>query len=54
MDFECKRDEFVRIIRVLDCRICNYEHKPMRIDITPNGLIKPLEAMPKQLEQRQP
>jgi len=47
VDLEAKRGEFVRIARVLDCRMCNFERRRLRIDITPDGFIKPLEPIPK-------
>jgi len=47
VDLEAKRGEFVRIARVLDCRMCNFERRRIRIDITPDGFIKPLEPIPK-------
>lgn len=42
-----KRGDYVRIARVLDCRMCNFERRRVRIDITPDGFIKPLEPVPK-------
>jgi len=50
VDLEAKRGEFVRIARVLDCRMCNFERRRLRIDITQDGFIKSLEPMPKPLE----
>lgn len=50
VDLEAKRGEFVRIARVMDCRMCNFERRRLRIDITPDGFIKPLELMPKPSE----
>lgn len=47
VDLEAKRGEFVRIARVLDCRMCNFERRRLRIDITQDGFIKPLEPVPK-------
>jgi len=47
VDLEVKRGEFVRIARVLDCRMCNFERRRIRIDITSDGFIKPLEPLPK-------
>jgi len=47
VDLEAKRGEFVRIARVLDCRMCNFERRRLRIDITSDGFIKPLEPIPK-------
>jgi len=46
-DLEAKRGEFVRIARVLDCRMCNFERRRIRIDITSEGFIKALEPIPK-------
>jgi len=46
-DLEAKRGEFVRIARVLDCRMCNFERRRIRIDITSDGFIKALEPIPK-------
>jgi len=47
VDLEAKRGEFVRIARVLDCRMCNFERRRIRIDISPDGFIKALEPIPK-------
>jgi len=47
VDLEAKRGEFVRIARVLDCRMCNFDRRRLRIDITQDGFIKPLEPIPK-------
>jgi KaiC/GvpD/RAD55 family RecA-like ATPase len=46
-DLEAKRGEFVRIARVLDCRMSNFERRRIRIDITQDGFIKALEPIPK-------
>jgi len=46
-DLGVKRGEFVRIARVLDCRMCNFERRRIRVDITPDGFIKALEPIPK-------
>jgi hypothetical protein len=51
-DLEAKRGEFVRIARVLDCRMSNFERRRIRIDITQDGFIKALEAIPKPSEQQ--
>ncbi|UCH31930.1 MAG: hypothetical protein JSV05_00570 [Candidatus Bathyarchaeota archaeon] len=40
-DLEVKRGEFVRIARVLDCRMCNFERNRIRVDITKEGLVRP-------------
>lgn len=47
VDLEANRGEFVRIARVLDCRMCNFERRRIRIDITPEGFIQALEPIPK-------
>lgn len=47
VDLEAKRGEFVRVARVLDCRMCNFERRRIRIDITSDGFIKALEPIPK-------
>jgi KaiC/GvpD/RAD55 family RecA-like ATPase len=41
-DLEAKRGEFVRMARVLDCRMCNFEHDRIRVDITKEGLLRPV------------
>ncbi|UCE95627.1 MAG: hypothetical protein JSV51_07900 [Candidatus Bathyarchaeota archaeon] len=46
-DLEVKRGEFVRIARVLDCRMCNFERNRIRIDITKEGLLRPVESFSK-------
>jgi len=46
-DLEVKRGEFVRIARVLDCRMCNFERERIRVDITKEGLLRPTEPQPK-------
>ncbi len=46
-DLEVKRGEFVRIARVLDCRMCNFERDRTRIDITKEGLLRPIEPSKK-------
>jgi len=50
VDLEAKRGEFVRIARVLDCRMCNFERRRVRIDITSDGFVKALEPIPKSPE----
>jgi len=47
VDLEAKRGEFVRIARVLDCRMCNFERRRIRIDITPDGFVRAVEPLPK-------
>jgi len=51
VDLEADRGEFVRIARVLDCRMCNFERRRIRIDITPQGFIEALEPIPKPEEK---
>ena len=43
MDLEVKRGEFVRIARVLDCRMCNFKRDRIRIEITKEGLLRPVK-----------
>jgi len=47
VDLEADRGEFVRIARVLDCRMCNFERRRIRIDINKDGFIQVLESIPK-------
>jgi KaiC/GvpD/RAD55 family RecA-like ATPase len=47
VDLAVNRGEFVRISRVLDCRMCNFERRRIRIDITPDGFLRAVEAIPK-------
>jgi len=47
VDLDANRGQFVRIARVLDCRMCNFERRRIRIDITPDGFIRALEPIPK-------
>jgi KaiC/GvpD/RAD55 family RecA-like ATPase len=47
VDLALNRGEFVRIARVLDCRMCNFERRRIRVDITPDGFLKALEPIPK-------
>jgi len=50
IDLEASRGEFVRIARVLDCRMCNFERRRIRIDITPEGFLHAIEPIPKMAE----
>ncbi len=43
-DLQAKRGEFVRIARVLDCRMCNFERDRLRVDITKEGLLRPVDS----------
>jgi len=47
VDPEANRGEFVRIARVLDCRICNFERRRIKVDITPDGFLRATEPIPK-------
>lgn len=47
VDLEANRGQFVRIARVLDCRMCNFERRRIRIDITSDGFVRALEPIPK-------
>lgn len=47
VDLEANRGEFVRIARVLDCRICNFERRRIKVDITPDGFLRATEPIPK-------
>jgi KaiC/GvpD/RAD55 family RecA-like ATPase len=44
-DLEVKRGEFVRIARILDCRMCNFERERVRVDITKDGFVRPVEPL---------
>ncbi|MDI6691180.1 MAG: ATPase domain-containing protein [Candidatus Bathyarchaeota archaeon] len=47
VDLAVNRGEFVRISRVLDCRMCNFERRRIRVDITSDGFLRALEPIPK-------
>lgn len=47
VDLALSRGEFVRIVRVLDCRMCNFERRRIRVDISPDGFLRALEPVPK-------
>lgn len=49
---EANRGEFVRIARVLDCRICNFERRRIKVDITPDGFLRATEPIPKPSGQK--
>jgi len=53
VDLEANRGEFVRIARVLDCRMSNFERRRIKIDITPDGFLRALEPIPKTEETKQ-
>jgi len=44
-DLDVKRGEFVRIARVLDCRLSNFDRRRIQIDITPDGFIRPTQPI---------
>jgi KaiC/GvpD/RAD55 family RecA-like ATPase len=52
VDLALSRGEFVRISRVLDCRMCNFERRRIRIDITSDGFLRALEPIPKTEETK--
>jgi len=52
-DLAANRGEFVRIARVLDCRMCNFERRRIRVDITSDGFLKASEPIPKTEETKQ-
>ncbi|MEM2387321.1 MAG: hypothetical protein QXO50_04850, partial [Candidatus Bathyarchaeia archaeon] len=47
VDLGVERGEFVRIVRVLDCRMCNFERRRIRVDITKDGFLRVVEPLPK-------
>ena len=53
VDLAANRGEFVRISRVLDCRMCNFERRRTRVDITPDGFLRAVEPMPETEETEQ-
>jgi hypothetical protein len=53
VDLAANRGEFVRISRVLDCRMCNFERRRTKVDITPDGFLRAVEPMPKTEETKQ-
>ncbi|MEM3759672.1 MAG: ATPase domain-containing protein [Candidatus Bathyarchaeia archaeon] len=53
VDLAVNRGEFVRISRVLDCRMCNFERRRIRVDITSDGFLRALEPIPKAEETKQ-
>jgi KaiC/GvpD/RAD55 family RecA-like ATPase len=53
IDLEVSRGDFIRISRVLDCRMSNFERRRIKIDITPDGFLRALEPIPKTEETKQ-
>jgi KaiC/GvpD/RAD55 family RecA-like ATPase len=47
VDLALNRGEFARIARVLDCRMSNFERRRIKIDITHDGFLRAVEAIPK-------
>jgi len=45
VDLDVKRGEFVRIARVLDCRLSNFERRRIQIDITSDGFIRAIRPL---------
>jgi len=52
VDLEADRGEFVRIARVLDCRMSNFERRRIKIDITQDGFLRAIEPIPKSKEAK--
>jgi len=52
VDLAVGRGEFVRIARVLDCRMCNFERRRIRVDITSDGFLRAIEPIPKTEEKQ--
>ena len=52
VDLAVNRGEFVRIARVLDCRMCNFERRRIRVDITTDGFLRTTEPLPKTEETK--
>lgn len=52
VDLTLNKEEFVRILRVLDCRMCNFERRKIRVEITPDVFLRVIEAIPKIGETR--
>ncbi len=53
IDLAVSRGDFIRISRVLDCRMSNFERRRIKIDITPDGFLRALEPIPKTEETKQ-
>jgi len=52
VDLEASRGEFVRIARVLDCRMSNFERRRIKVDITQDGFLRAIEPIPKPEETK--
>lgn len=46
-DLAASRGEFVRIARVLDCRMCNFERRRVKVDISSDGFLRESEPTSK-------
>ena len=53
IDLAVSRGDFIRVSRVLDCRMSNFERRRIKIDITPDGFLRALEPIPKTEETKQ-
>lgn len=47
VDLGAERGEFVRIARVLDCRMSNFERRRIKVDITPDGFLREVKSISK-------
>jgi len=52
VDLAANRGEFVRIARVLDCRMSNFERRRIKVDITSEGFLIAVEPIPKTEETK--
>jgi len=52
VDLEANRGEFVRIARVLDCRMSNFERRRIKVDITQDGFLRAVEPISKAEETK--
>jgi hypothetical protein len=52
VDLRADRGEFVRIARVFDCRMSNFERRRIKVDITHEGFLKAIEPIPKPEETK--
>jgi KaiC/GvpD/RAD55 family RecA-like ATPase len=52
IDLAVSRGDFIRVSRVLDCRMSNFERRRIKIDITPDGFLRALEPIPKTEETK--
>jgi predicted ATP-dependent serine protease len=52
VDLKQNKGEFARVARVLYCRMSNFERRRIKIDITQDGFLKPIEPIPKPEEPK--